>query len=198
MMKKLLLLILMTTSFGVMADSFDTNGFYAGLIGGRGYGHFNRGDFDGSSSDAGKNDWTASGRISFGYNIDQYIGIETGYLYFSPQTFPNIANTSSTATLNEKAIDLLTLLRIPFGDSFSAFFMVGSAYVEANGTYDVPLSNTSLNLYAWRPAYGGGVSIDLSDFPGLSLVLSTEVITGNNSINLPTANLYALGVNFHF
>ena len=192
-MKKYLLLLLIIFSSHLYANS--TNGAYGELLLGRGYNNLGR-QVDGTNS----SDWVFSGKLGIGYKIDTNLGLEVGYEQFGQQRFNNLGGTSASATANEYAVEIQTVVRFALSDNFSLIGKIGPAYVQATQSVKDGDSATT-NKYqstnsAWRPDYALGASYILDDFPGLELTAMYSHIVKNDSI--PDADLYAVGLIFNF
>jgi hypothetical protein len=193
-MKKYLPLLLLIFISNLCAQ---TNGAYGQLLLGRGYNNLGE-QVDGTNS----SDWVLSGKLGVGYKIDKNIGVEVGYAQFGQQRFNNVGgtSTSASATANEYAVEIQTVVRFALSDNFSLIGKIGPAYVQTTQNIKDGDSSTT-NKYqstasAWRPDYALGASYVLDDFPGLELTAMYSHIVKNDTI--PDADLYAAGLIFNF
>ena len=186
------LLFLAAKSFAFVSQY--PHGLYGAVSFGRGYNHFSKSDFDSSLSGEDNSVW--AGRIALGFNIDQYFGIETGYQLFQQRKFNNLKNGGS-GTVNEYAIDIQTVLRWPLFKGVNLFAKIGPAYVDAKQNADAG-AGASRHIKTWRPRYALGVAASLPSFPGISVTAAYSRIVKNSDKNLPNADLYAIGLIFHF
>ena len=170
------------------------HGPYGAVSFGRGYNHFSRNDFATNLSGEDNSVW--AGRIALGFNIDQYFAIETGYQLFQQRKFNNL-NHGGDGTVSQYAIDIQTVLKWPLFKGINLFAKIGPAYVDTKQTAD-PGAGISRHIKTWRPRYALGVAVNFSNFPGVSLTAAYSRIVKNSDKHLPNADLYALGLMFHF
>ena len=171
------------------------HGPYAAISVGRGYTNFSKNNFSSNLHGAGS-DAVWGGRLSMGFNIDRYFGIEAGYQRFQQRKFGGL-NNNGNGKVDEQAFDIQTVLRMPLWRSLDVFAKLGPAYVDANQQADAG-TGTSRHIKTWRPRYAVGVEASFPNYPGLSFTASYSRITKKNDKHLPNAELYAVGVMFHF
>lgn len=200
--KKALLSALITGAailgFSAVASA-DLPGFYAG--GALGLSNVHQGD-DPFSTD--KDSTGLGGTAQFGYQFNQYIAAELGYLYFH-----NVDQSLSgfNATYKEQAGDLVVKGTLPLNQYFSLYGKAGAAYVDATtevsstGLYIAPNGNMyagNVNfddtVHPIRPVYGVGVSYNIT--PNVSADLGWTRIQHNSTI--PNADITTLGLTYHF
>lgn len=199
----IVLLLLLSGTQSLLADTQYQHGLYALFAVGRGYNNFSASNF--SYSPALHNDqWTLAGRVALGFNIDKYMGLEFGGRYFRERKFSNLQQSGYNGTVNEHAYTLQTVIRWPFATGFSLLAKFGPAYVVANRqvkSSSTPISQQGLSVgvtRGWQPMYSLGLSMTLDDYPGLSLLAEYSSIAKDPDKSLPESQLYNLGIIFHF
>ncbi len=203
-MKKIIALFVLLTCLQQSSASDDyQHGLYAVLAIGRGYNNFSANNFS-SNPTYNDNAWTLAGRAALGFNIDQYIGVEVGGHYFRERKFSNVASSGYDGFINEHAYTAQTVIRWPFASGFNLLAKFGPAYVIANRQLkatSAPVSQQGLvagMIKTWEPMYSLGLSMVLKNYPGLSLLAEYSAIAKDSDKQLPSSELYSLGIIFHF
>lgn len=187
-------LILFFCSFPVLVKA-SVPGFY--LLGqiGSGNTHANAGNADALSI----NDRVVfTGRIAGGYQFNQNLALEIGYIRFSDVNFSNVGGVpGQDVSLANKAIDFMAKPMLPLSTNFDIYAKLGLAYFKANGSSTV--NNITYLGYSdsWVPAFGLGLSYDIT--PSFVLDLAWErlqSVGGNKAI--PSADFYSVGLAYYF
>lgn len=190
----LFMVLLFLTAKGFAFVSQYPHGAYGAISFGRGYNHLSKNNFDSNLNGEDNSVW--AGRIALGFDIDRYFGIEAGYQLFQQRKFNNL-NNGGSGTVDEYAIDLQTVLKWPLFKGVNLFAKIGPAYVNAKQNADAG-AGTSRHIKTWRPRYALGIAANLPSFPGVSLIATYSRIVKDSDKHLPNADLYALGLIFHF
>jgi len=139
-----------------------------------------------------------AGRLAGGYQFNQNVATEIGYLRFSDIAFSGIAgNPLQNVSLREKAIDFMTKLMLPLTNNFNVYGKLGLAYLKANGSTVVDQKPYLAYSDSWDPALGLGLSYDIT--PGLLIDLAwthLQRIGGDQAI--PSADFYSIGLAYYF
>jgi OOP family OmpA-OmpF porin len=139
-----------------------------------------------------------TGRIAGGYQFNQNLAVEIGYLRFSAVDFNGVGGVlGQDISLKESALDFMAKPILPLSVNFNVYAKLGLAYVKANGSAFVN-GITYLNYSeGWDPALGLGLSYDIT--PNLLLDLAwtrLQSVGGNNAI--PSADFYSVGLAYYF
>lgn len=196
-MKHLLLLILLLiTSLAFADEPSYSRGAYGFLTVGHAYNHFTVHDFNAKSAWK-KDPWVYSGRIGLGFNIDPYIGIESGYFHNLTRKLRGLNGGDHDAKIDQTGVDIFTVIRLPIFSGFNLHGKIGSAYVNTHLSSDGN-QFASAHRSVWQPAFGLGFSYNSSSFSGLSLTADFEHINHNADDHFPALDMYSIGVLFHF
>ena len=105
------------------------------------------------------------GRLGFMYQFNEFIAMEAGYTRYADVQLTNIFGIPGfNGTLEPSAVDLTLRTMLPIRPQFKAFSKYGLAYASLNSKTSNNLGyNAKVNEDAIRPAYGLGVSYDLSE-----------------------------------
>jgi OmpA-OmpF porin, OOP family len=139
-----------------------------------------------------------TGRVAGGYQFNQNLAIEIGYMRFSSVDFSGVGGVPGQGvSLQEKAIDFMAKPILPLSANFNIYAKLGLAYFKANGSAIV--NGVSYLGYsdAWDPAIGLGLGYDIT--PNILLDLAwtrLQSVGGNNSI--PSADFYSVGLAYYF
>lgn len=158
------------------------NGFYVG--GQLGYGNTNYSEPGVSIDKTG-----LAGRASVGYQFCPNLAGELGYTKFN-----NTKGKSEgeSVTLKQHAFDLTAKGMLPFGNGFNAYGVLGAAWMRADAKSEDGKQNRSRIL----PTFGIGLSYDIT--PQLPVDISWRRIQKIGSTDLKSADLYSVGVSYHF
>ena len=139
-----------------------------------------------------------TGRVAGGYQFNQNLAIETGYMRFSDVNFSGVEGIHDQAiSLSEKAIDFMAKPMLPLSTNFNIYGKLGLAYFKANGSTIV--NGVSYLGYSdsWVPAFGLGLSYDIMSSTLLDLAWTRlQSVGGSNSI--PSADFYSVGFAYYF
>ncbi len=139
-----------------------------------------------------------TGRLAGGYQFNQNLAVEVGYLRFSNIDFSGVGGVpGQDISLQEKALDFMAKPILPLSANFNIYAKLGLAYFKANGSAVV--NGVSYLGYSdsWDPAMGLGLSYDIT--PNILLDLAwtrLQSVGGNNSI--PSADFYSVGLAYYF
>lgn len=134
-------------------------------------------------------------RLHMGYQFNQYAGFESGYTYFSRQTF----STSTSISNNTPSARLQSLDFLGKGifsiQKFSVFGKLGGAavYVTTSGSLQPPLSNK----FQLRPEGAIGASYDFTQNWVVDLTAS-RIFGKNSGDSIPSINFISVGFSYHF
>lgn len=139
-----------------------------------------------------------TGRIAGGYQFNQNLAMEIGYIRFSDVDFSGVGGVpGQNVSLREKAIDFMAKPMLPLSNNFDIYGKLGLAYFKANGATTVNGKNYLGYSDGWDPAIGLGLNYDIT--PNVIVDLAWTRIQnagGNNSI--PSADFYSLGLAYYF
>lgn len=136
-------------------------------------------------------------RISIGWSINQYLSLETGWVYFASNNY-SYSNGGVTQKLRATAgaADLLGKIILPIS-KFSKTFNHVSLYVKGGGAWiyrqlserpnKLHLSQNSITRSALRPVLGVGIAYDFNT--NVSMDLGYTRYFGKNLIKQSGANL---------
>lgn len=137
------------------------------------------------------------GRISFGYNFNQYAAWELGLTKYSSSTY-KVPNTSGgNPGIHETSVELLAKGIYPFGKSgFGIFGKAGIAAIYAGTSASIHLESGSnkKSFTSAHPAIGFGVSYDINQ--SWVADLSYNSVLGSGTIQ--RADFIALGISYHW
>ncbi len=140
-------------------------------------------------------------RLLFGYQYSSYFALEGGYAHYDAATYNVISMSGTKPAVRVSAFDLMGVGTLPMGANFGLEGRVGVAYVrasssgslgcDANGVCSTTQNGTKQAL---RPAFGVGVNYAFNQNWIVDL-MANRIVKGSG---VPEANLYALGVTYHF
>lgn len=144
-------------------------GFVFGLEAGYANTHWSNLDIQGVSiSDSG-----FAGRVFLGYDFNQFIGLETGYIYLPKSTADGF-----DGSITNYAFDFLAKLAVPVTSGLSLYAKAGLGYLRSNLSTDF---NDGGDRSTVNAAFGVGAGYEV--IPNLALNLSWMRYTGNGSLN---------------
>lgn len=216
MLKKILTTtVLGVSALGVMAANAAVPGVY--VTGQIGYANthmksktteFKTEDKQNIEMDLGNNG--LAGRIAVGYQLNQNLAFELGYLKMSNSTDNNIGIPGKlwgTNTLKQSAIDLAAKGILPISDKFNVYGKLGVAYLtsdieyktyyKASDFHDGNLNNYfGIAKHKWAPEAAVGVSYDLT--PNVSVDTSWTHIQPVGKNRPGNIDFVAVGIGYNF
>ena len=140
-------------------------------------------------------------RIFVGYQVNQYIGVEGGYTYFSQIGYNNDVNgveTCSDPHVQVQTFDVLVKGIVPIGN-LGLYAKAGPVVTYAKTSEALnpePTGSCNDSTYETnvRPEFGAGISYDLSQNWVVDVSWS-RIMTGTIVNNI---DYYALGITYHF
>lgn len=139
-----------------------------------------------------------TGRVAGGYQFNQNLALEIGYTRFSDVDFSGVGGVSGqNVSLSENALDFMAKPLLPLSNNFNIYAKMGLAYVKANGSAVV--NGTSYLGYSddWDPAFGLGLSYDITPNVLIDLAWTRFQSVGGNHAT-PSADFYSVGVAYYF
>lgn len=178
-MKKLYALAAITL-LGTPAIAADTQGFYAS-IGGGAY----RVDSDGFD------DRAPSGMLVAGYDINQYVGIESGW----SRLFNASDQVDGTEiTVDGDVFDLTARLSYPLGSRFDPYVRLGWSYSDmAAKSSSIEGARLRLNDYDDGFAWAAGTGISLTPRFNLGVEFARTLVTDNDLDRVSASLSYRFG-----
>lgn len=139
-----------------------------------------------------------TGRVAGGYQFNQNLALEIGYTRFSDIDFSGVGGVAGqNISLRENALDFMAKPLLPLSNNFNIYAKMGLAYVKANGS-DIVNGKSYLGYSdGWDPAFGLGLSYDITPNVLIDLAWTRfQSVGGNNST--PSADFYSVGVAYYF
>ncbi|MDQ8038855.1 MAG: outer membrane beta-barrel protein [Rickettsiella sp.] len=139
-----------------------------------------------------------TGRIAGGYQFNQNLAVEIGYIRFSNVDFSGVGGVlGQNVSLSEKAIDFMAKPMLPLSTNFDIYAKLGLAYFKAKGSIIVNRTPYLGYSDSWVPALGLGLSYDIT--PNVLLDLAwTRLQSVGGSRAIPSADFYSVGVAYYF
>ena len=139
-----------------------------------------------------------TGRIAGGYQFNQNLAVEIGYIRFSDVDFSGVGGVlGQDVALSEKAIDFMAKPMLPLSTNFDIYAKLGLAYFKANGSAIVNGISYLGYSDSWVPALGLGLSYDITPSVLLDLAWTRlQSVGGGNAI--PSADFYSVGLAYYF
>lgn len=147
------------------------------------------------------------GRAYIGYQFNRFLSLEGGYTQYSDTVLNNVYGVrGQDQSLFEGALDGVVKGSFPITKRVSIYAKGGAAYVFTQNLPDYKPTALTLanapnlldvdtnNIYEFRPTYGAGVNVDITQ--RLSADVSWSQIVGGD--NVPTTNFAGVGLAFHF
>ncbi len=202
-MKKIIVLL----SFLVVTSAFadDGTGYFVGFDVGSAHIKYQPNSFESynglPTANKVSNNTGLAGDVYLGYNLYRELGWQVGIIQYKSATFHyNAPSNSMTA----KRYDYNFLMRgdYPFSKNINGFVDVGIARV--NSRFEASTGSTS-NVTAWSPAYGIGVSYNVTNHTAVNTQwlhvnrVNANVRRANVSTpDVPTVNYFSLGMRYRF
>lgn len=133
-----------------------------------------------------------------GYQFNDYIAVEAGYLRPRSTRYTNInGGTVPNGDVSEYGIDLTGKVFLPMAAyvHLSPYVKVGGVYMDAESQGGITRNGASDFGYSIHPLMGAGIGYDI--MPSLTADISWTSITQGNS-SLPRLDLLFLGLTYHF
>lgn len=194
-MLKRALIISAIASLTALASTANASmpGFYAGGQLGYGNTNYSKGDANATSIDKSR----LAGRLFGGYQFNPSFAAELGYTKFSDTKFKNINNIpGSKFTLKQQAIDLVGKGILPLDNKFSAYGVLGGAYLMADGKASVDGESAKGDENKLFPTFGVGLSYDIT--PNVPVDISWRRIQKTGGTDLKSADFYSVGIAYNF
>jgi OOP family OmpA-OmpF porin len=132
-----------------------------------------------------------AGRLFGGYEFNQNIGAELGYMRFSNATVKH-----ESGDIQTYAVDIAAKGMMPLQNGFGVYGKLGVAYLNENFGISNGNSRVSFSEGKVYPELGVGVSYDFSQ--QLSTDLSYTRIQKTSNGNLNSTDFVGLGLSYHF
>lgn len=160
--------VLTVSALGVMAANATTPGFYATGQLGYAYTHLKDKLNPLSNNKVKIDNGALAGRLGVGYQLNQNLAVELGYLQLANQNVKGLVGVNSVK-VKQHAFDVAAKGILPINDKFNAYAKLGVAYLTttAKGT-STPVflyktaSGTSDTHHNWAPEVGLGVSYNFT------------------------------------
>lgn len=137
-------------------------------------------------------------RFFWGYQFNQYAAFEMGGTHYANSTYNTSISAFSNkeATIRENAFDMVIKGMFPIGTIFDVFAKGGLAGLTASqsGRLNPDPFGRGKNTTSLRLTYGFGASVTLAQ----NWVIDASLSRINGGSGLQNADLYALGVSYHF
>jgi OOP family OmpA-OmpF porin len=139
-----------------------------------------------------------TGRVAGGYQFNQNLALEVGYTQFSDVKFSGVGGVpGQNVSLREKAVDFMAKPLLPLSNNFNVYAKLGLAYFKADGSTTVNGKSYLGYSDSWDPAFGLGLSYDITPNVLVDLAWTRlQSVGGNNSI--PSADFYSIGIAYYF
>jgi OOP family OmpA-OmpF porin len=139
-----------------------------------------------------------TGRVAGGYQFNQNLAAEIGYMRFSDVQFSGVGGVpGQNVSLREKAIDFMSKFMLPLSNNFNVYGKLGLAYLKTNGSAFVNGNSYLSYSDCWDPALGLGLSYDITPDVLVDLAwMRLQSLGGNHPI--PSADFYSLGLAYYF
>jgi len=184
-----MLLLALPVVAGAVGD-----GFYLGFSAGQSTIFAKATTVNGQSAKADKNDWGE--RLYLGGQFNPHAAIEAGYTHYGSAAYNVLAPSGNKPAVRVYGLDFNFRLMWPFENGFSIFGMPGFAIAHASRSGSLVGANGSRigTKTSFRPEAGFGVSYDITQrWVG---EVSFRHLFGSGLV--PSANLLALGISYHF
>jgi hypothetical protein len=187
-------------STALAADS--SSSLYVGAA--AGYGDTHWGNLNGGLNSVGLSgfsDTGFAGTVYAGFDFNQYLAVQTGYVYFPNAKASVLGNT---ATIKTYGVDVLGKITVPVTGNLGLFAEAGPGYLHSSGSASgtVVGSTGSINLGSTgnvNLVYGFGANYLFT--PNLVADVSFTRFNGHAKLDnnyQPDADLYAVGVSYKF
>lgn len=139
-----------------------------------------------------------TGRIAGGYQFNQNLAVEIGYIRFSDVDFSGVGGVlGQDVSVSEKAIDFIAKPMLPLSTNFDIYAKLGLAYFKANGSTIVNGISYLGYSDSWVPALGLGLSYDITPSVLLDLAWTRLQSVGGDKA-IPSADFYSVGLAYYF
>jgi len=133
-----------------------------------------------------------------GYQFNDYVALEAGYLKPRSTRFTNINGGSvPNGDVSEYAVDLSGKVFLPMAAyiHLSPYVKLGAAYLNATSQGGITRNGSSDFGYSLHPVLGAGIGYDIMQ--NITMDVSWTTITKRNS-QVPRLDLFFLGFTYHF
>lgn len=179
--------------------------FYLGIQGGYANTNFSKSDVMEVPSLGGAQINTASignhvfaGRAYAGYQFNDYLALEGGYLKPKNTRYTNINNgTVPNGYITEYAVDITGKVFLPMAEyiHLSPYFKLGAAYLNASSHGGITRNGANDFGTSFHPIIGAGIGYDLT--PSFTMDISWTSMTQWNT-SVPRMDMLFLGFTYHF
>jgi len=138
------------------------------------------------------------GRAYLGYQFNEYLALETGFLRPRSTRYTQINDgTVPNGNVSEYGIDISGKVFLPMAAyiHLSPYLKVGGIYMDANSHGGITRNGASDFGYSLHPLFGAGIGYDI--MPSITVDLSWTTITKRNT-TLPPLYMYFIGLTYHF
>ena len=139
-----------------------------------------------------------AGRAYGGYQFNDYLALEGGYLKPRNTRYTNInGGAVPNGFIKEYAVDLTGKVFLPMAAyiHLSPYVKAGVAYVKATSYGGITRNGASDFGYTFHPLLGAGIGYDIMQ--NVTMDVSWTTITKRNT-SLPRIDMLFLGLTFHF
>lgn len=175
---------------------------YLGVQGGYADTNFSKGDMinlDGTQIATANIDNHVLGVRGYaGYQWNQYIATEGGYLRVRSTRFTNINDgTEPNGSISEYVVDGRLKVFLPMAAyvHLTPYLQVGVGYLDANSHGGITRDGSTDFGYSFHPELGAGIGYNFT--PSLNMDISWTTITRRNT-NVPRIDLFFLGLTYRF
>jgi|GEM_PF-2033614 len=139
-----------------------------------------------------------------GYQFNDYVAVEAGYLRVRNTRYTNVYISGTTAPtlipngdITEYGVDISGKVFLPMAAyiHLSPYLKIGGEYMNAQSHGGITSASNSDFGYSLHPLLGAGIGYNLA--PSLTVDLSWTTMTKRNS-NVPRIDMYFLGLTYHF
>ena len=139
-----------------------------------------------------------AGRAYAGYQFNEYVALEAGFLKPHSTRYTQINNsTIPTGNVSEYGIDITGKIFLPMAAyiHLSPYLKAGGIYMDGQSHGGITRNGASDFGYSTHPLFGAGVGYNFT--PNMTGDLSWTTITKRNS-QLPRIDMFFLGLTYHF
>jgi OOP family OmpA-OmpF porin len=143
-----------------------------------------------------------AGRVAIGYQFNQNLAFELGYLQLKNGKYKQVAYPFPIGTekLKQNAIDLAAKGILPLSDKFNAYGKLGVAYLTSditfNGKDGIENKDYGIAKHKLAPEAAVGVSYDIT--PNVSVDTSWTHIQPVGKNRPGNIDFVAVGIGYHF
>jgi OOP family OmpA-OmpF porin len=143
----------------------------------------------------------AGERVAVGYNFNQYIGVESGYMHYGAATY-NVQGACNNPQVRQSGFDVLGRGAYPIMDSkFTAVGKAGFTYIRQSGSGSLAgttvlsgCNGHTTTTNSFRPTLGVGVGYDITQ-NWVADLLVTRVLSGGG---VQMSNFVSVGISYHW